>query len=512
MAAYLGLDISTTAAKALLLDDRPDEQGRPLTVVSAAHTYPLASPRPLWAEQDPEDWWRAGAAAIRDVLARSGVKPEDVKAVGLTGHMFGLVGLDEAGKPVRPCIMWNDQRAGGECEEITRQVGLDRLIELTGNCMLPGYVAPKLLWLRKHDPASLEPIRRLLFAKDYFRYRLTGELATDVSDAAGAALFDVARRRWSAELLDLLDVPAAWMPPALESHEISGCVSAEGAAATGLLVGTPVVAGAGDQPAQAVGSGIVEPGQASLTIGTSGVVFVATAQPVSHPQGLLHDFAHAVPATWCLMGVVMSAGGSLQWYRDTIGCSDDPPEGVGIYDELMIETSQAPVGSDGLMFLPYLTGERTPHVDPEARGGWIGLTSRHNRSHMVRAVVEGITYGLRDAVAMVEALHPVDGPVLISGGGARSAVWRQIQADILGRELVTAPESEGAALGVAMLAAVGAARYGSTREAAAALIRRTGRTEPDPARVRRYAEYYEVYRSLYETLRETNWKLARLSA
>lgn len=505
MRAYLGLDISTTAAKALLLDDRGG------TVVSAPYPYPLASLRPLWAEQDAEDWWRAGAAAIRDVLARMGLRGEDVAGVGLTGHMFGLVGLDAYGRPVRPCIMWNDQRAGAECEEVTAQVGLDRLIDLTANCMLPGYVAPKLIWLRKHEPASLPPIRHLLFAKDYFRYRLTGELATDVSDAAGAALFDVAHRQWSGALLDQLEIPPSWLPPALESHEVAGYVSEAGAAATGLKAGTPVVAGAGDQPAQAVGSGIVEPGQASLTIGTSGVIFVATSSPVSHPQGLLHAFAHAAPATWCLMGVVMSAGGSLQWYRDTVGCRDDPPEDVGVYDQLMSEADQAPPGSGGLLFLPYLTGERTPHVDPEARGGWVGLTARHTRSHIVRAVIEGITFGLRDAVDMVEALHPIDRPILVTGGGARSAIWRQILADILGRELVTAPESEGAALGAAMLAAVGAGRYGSAREAAAALILRTGRVEPDPARLRRYADYYEVYQSLYGTLRETNWRLSRLS-
>jgi xylulokinase len=502
----LGLDVSTSAAKALLLD------GAGRTIVSAGHPYPLHSPRPLWAEQDPEDWWRAGAAAVRDVLARAGVRGEEVAAVGLTGHMFGLVGLDEAGEPIRPCIMWNDQRAGGECAAITQQVGLERLIELTGNCMLPGYVAPKLLWLREREPEAYGQIRRLLFAKDYVRYRLTGELATDVSDAAGAALFDVAGRRWSAPLLEQLDVPASWLPPVFESHELTGCVSAAGASATGLKAGTPVVAGAGDQPAQAVGSGIVRPGESSLTIGTSGVVFVATSNPVSHPQGVLHNFAHAVPDTWCLMGVVMSAGGSLRWYRDTIGCWGDPGDDADLYERLMGEVEEAPAGSEGLLFLPYLTGERTPHVDPEARGGWIGLTARHGRSHLVRAVVEGITYGLRDALAMVQALHPVDGPILVSGGGARSAVWRQIQADILGRELVTAPETEGAALGVAMLAAVGAGAYASVAEAAGALIRRTGRTEPDAARVRRYEEHYAVYRGLYDTLRETNWRLSRLSA
>jgi len=506
MAFYLGLDLSTTAAKALLLADSGD------TIVSTAQPYPLQAPRPLWAEQNPEDWWRAGAAAIRDVLQQSGVRGEEVAAVGLTGHMFGLVGLDAAGMPVRPCIMWNDQRAGGECEDITRSVGLSNLIDLTANCMLPGYVAPKLLWLRRHEPDAYARIAHLVFAKDYIRYQLTGELATDVSDAAGMALFDAAQRKWSAQLLRKLDIPAEWLPPALESHEVSGYVTEAGAAATGLKPGTPVVAGAGDQPAQAVGSGIVEPGQASVTIGTSGVVFVATQSPVSHPQGLLHAFAHAIPHTWCLMGVVMSAGGSLKWYRDTVGCSQEPAEDAGSYDQLMAEAAEAPAGSDGLLFLPYLTGERTPHVDPQARGGWIGLTARHNRSHMVRAVVEGITFGLRDALAMVEALHGVSGPILISGGGARSPVWRQIQADILGRELLTLAETEGAALGAAMLAAVGAGHYVNVREATRDLIRPTGRTEPDAARVSRYGEYYEVYRDLYETLRQTNWALARLSA
>ena len=506
MRTFLGLDISTTAAKALLLS----ETGQ--TVTGGAQSYALRSPRPLWAEQDPEDWWWAGAAAIRDVLRQSGIRGEDVAAVGLTGHMFGLVGLDATGTPVRPCIMWNDQRAGRECEDITRAVGLDTLIDLTANCMLPGYVAPKLLWLRRHEPDAYAHIAHLIFAKDYVRYRLTGELATDVSDAAGMALFDVAERKWSARLAEKLDIPLEWLPTALESHQISGYVTETGAVATGLKPGTPVVAGAGDQPAQAVGSGILEPGQASLTVGTSGVVFLATQSPVTHPQGLLHAFAHALPQTWCLMGVVMSAGGSLKWYRDTVGCSRDPLEDAGTYDQLMDEVAEAPVGSDGLLFLPYLTGERTPHVDPQARGGWIGLTARHNRSHMVRSVVEGITFGLRDAVAMVEGLHGVRGPILVSGGGARSPVWRQILADVLGRELLTLPETEGAALGVAMLAAVGAGQYANVSEATRALIRATGRTEPDANRVSRYDEYYEVYRSLYETLRQTNWELARLSA
>ena len=312
MAFFIGLDVSTTGATALLLN----ETGEVCT--GHAEEYALHIPRPLCAEQDPEDWWSAGSTAIRRVLIQAGIRGEEVAAVGLTGHMFGLNGRRRAGQPIRPCVMWNDQRAGDECDEITREIGLKRLIALTANCMLPGYVAPKLLWLRKHEPEAYRQIAHLLVAKDYVRYRLTGDLATDVTDAPGTAFFDVAHRAWSAEMLNRLEVPAQWLPPSFESPAATGVVSRWSAELTGLWPGTLVVAGAGDQPAQAVGSGIVGPGQASVTIGTSGVVFLGHTGPVAHPQGLLHAFCHAVPNTWCLMGVVMSAGASLRWYRDIL--------------------------------------------------------------------------------------------------------------------------------------------------------------------------------------------------
>ena len=505
MRYLIGLDVGTTGAKALLVDT----DGKVLA--SAVDEYPTSMPRPLWVEQDPRDWWAASAGAIRRLLQQAGVDGGDVIGLGLTGQMVGLVALDEAGEPVRPCIMWNDQRSGPQCAAITAQLGFDRLMALTSNPVMPGFVAPKILWLREHEPQMYGRIAHILLPKDYVRYRLMGAYATEVSDASGTSLFDVVHRTWSQEMLDALEIPSEWFPPCYESPEITGTIAAQAAEATGLRAGTPVVGGAGDQPAQAVGSGIVEPGLVSVTTGTSGVVFAATDGPVAHPQGTLHAFCHAAPDSWYLMGVMLSAGGSLRWYRDALGQAEldiartmarDP------YELLTAEAEQAPVGSEGLLFLPYLTGERTPYADPNARGGWLGLTARHSRAHLVRAVLEGVAFGLRDSLALIRGLGVRVEQVRASGGGARSRLWRQIQADVFGTEIVTVNETEGAAYGAAILAACGVGVFDSVPAACRELIRVESRVEPNPAHTARYDELYAVYRELYDTLKPHNDRLS----
>jgi len=508
MSYLIGLDVGTTGAKALLIE--PDGGVR----TSVTKEYPTDMPQPLWAEQDPGDWWRASADAIRCLLRQTGVGGEDVAGVGLTGQMVGLVALDSQGKPVRPCIMWNDQRSGPQCEAITKQLGFERLMALISNPVVPGFVAPKVLWVREHEPEAYRCIAHILLPKDYVRLRLTGDYATEVSDASGTSLFDVVHRRWSQEMLDALDIPSEWFPPCYESPEVTGAITREAAEATGLRAGTPVVGGAGDQPAQAVGSGIVEAGLVSVTTGTSGVVFAATDGPTAHPQGLLHSFCHAAPDAWYLMGVMLAAGGSLRWYRDVLGQAEqeigkltarDP------YELLTAEAAQAPVGSEGLLFLPYLTGERTPYADPYARGGWIGLTARHDRRHLVRAVLESVTFGLRDSLELVRELGVEVEQIRASGGGARSALWRQIQADIFDTEIVTVNETEGAAYGAAILAAVGVGIFNSVAGACRQLVRVESSVEPIPTHTARYDELYAVYRELYHTLKPHNDRLSALA-
>ncbi len=471
----------------------------------------MSMPRPLWAEQDPHDWWRASARALRALLAQAGVSGDEVVAVGLTGQMVGLVALDERGEPVRPCIMWNDQRSGPQCATITELLGFERLMALTSNPVLPGFVAPKILWVREHEPEVYQRIAHVLLPKDYVRLRLTGDYATEVSDASGTSLFDVVHRKWSHEMLEELGLPLEWFPTCYESPDVTGVLTQEAAEATGLRPGTPVVGGAGDQPAQAVGSGIVEPGLVSVTSGTSGVVFAATDGPTVHPQGLLHAYCHAAQDAWYVMGVMLSAGGSLRWYRDMLGQAEREVSGLigrDPYELLTAEAAQAPVGSEGLLFLPYLTGERTPYADPYARGGWIGLTARHNRRHLVRAVIEGVTFGLRDSLELVRGLGVKVGQIRASGGGARSSFWRQVQADVFNTEIATVNETEGAAYGAAILAAVGVGVFESVLSACRQLVRVESSLEPDPRRVARYDELYSVYRELYHTLKPYNDRLS----
>jgi xylulokinase len=492
----LGIDVGTSGAKALLID------ATGAVLAAATEEYPLLTPRPLWAEQHPADWWAAAAAAVRRVLGTNGVAADHIAGVGLSGQMHGMVLLDQAGAVLRPAILWNDQRTGPQCAAITEQLGLTRLLEWIANPVLPGFTAPKILWVREHEPEIYSRIAQALLPKDYVRYRLTGAYATEVSDASGTALLDVRQRRWSAEMLAALDIPESWLPPVYEAPVPSAAISAAAAAETGLRPGTPVVGGGGDQAAGAVGSGIVQQGVVSVTLGTSGVVFAAADQFMLEPLGRLHAFCHAVPGGWHLMGVMLSAGGSLRWYRDTLGREEvvqAAARNVDPYELLLAQAAAAPPGSEGLLFLPYLSGERTPYADPDARGVYCGLTLRHGKPHLVRAVLEGVTYGLRDSLELLRALGLTISQVRASGGGARSAGWRQLLADVFETEIVLTNVTEGAAFGAALLAGVGAGLYPDVHAACAATIRVTDRVGPGPdAPV--YADYYPLYRALYPAL------------
>jgi xylulokinase len=497
MAAYLlGIDVGTSGSKAILID----AGGAVKTSVTTE--YPLHTPQPLWAEQDPSDWWAATVTSIRRVLADGGVAAADIAGVGLTGQMHGLVLLDARGEVLRPCIMWNDQRTAAQCAAITEKVGLENVLRLTGNPILPGFTAPKIVWVRENEPQVYAQVAKVLLPKDYARYRLTGGFFGEVSDASGTSMFDVGRRQWSDEMLAALEVPRAWLPEVTESPEVSARVSADAAAQTGLLEGTPVVGGGGDQAAQAVGTGIVAEGVVSATLGTSGVVFAASDSYRVEPQGRLHAFCHAVPGMWHLMGVMLSAAGSFRWYRDTLAEVERAQEretGRDAYDILTEAAAQVAPGCEGLIFLPYLTGERTPYPDPNARGVFFGLTLRHGKAHLTRAVLEGVSYGLLDSLELMRALGLAIEQVRASGGGARSSLWRQILADVFGAEIVTVNVTEGAAYGAALLAGVGAGVYADVPTACEAALRLTGRTEPGPA-APVYADYYPRYRALYPAL------------
>jgi xylulokinase len=500
MTYFLGLDVSTTGAKALIID----EQGG----VAATHTteYPLSTPKPLWSEQDPHAWWNGACASIKAALSEANLAGDAISAVGLTGQMHGLVMLDKSDQVLRPAILWNDQRTAAQCAEITAKVGgLDRLLQLTGNQVLPGFTAPKIVWVRENEPQIFDQTTHILLPKDYVRFCLTGEYATEVSDASGMSLLDVAQRRWSDEMLNALDIPREWLPVCTESDVVSGRISSSAAKATGLKEGTPVVGGGGDQAAQAVGSGIVQAGVISVTSGTSGVVFAHSDHYAAEPQGRLHAFCHAVPGKWHYMGVMLSAGGSFRWLRDAIGDVEKTAAqliGIDPYELLTQEAALAPVGSKGLLFLPYLTGERTPHPDPQARGAFVGLTLRHGKAHLIRAVLEGVSFGLRDSLELIKGLGVPINQVRASGGGARSAVWRQIQADVFGAELVLVNVTEGAAFGAALLAGVGAGTFNSVDEAVTATIKVSDRTAPLPENAATYERLYPSYRALYPALKD----------
>jgi xylulokinase len=505
MQALLGLDLGTTGIKAALF---AAEDGHVLA--SAFVEYPLMHPQPGWAEQNPADWWQATLAAIQVCLrqgAERGVQPEDVRGVGLSGQMHGVVLLDGDSRVLRPCIIWADQRSDEQCRWITERVGLARLIELVSNPALPGFSAPKVLWVRDHEPELFARARLLLLPKDYIRYRLTGAVAMEISDAAGTCLLDVKKGEWSRELLAALDLDPALLPPVVPADAIAGRITPEVAALTGLQVGTPVAGGGADNACGAVGNGVVQPGLALVSIGTSGVVLAHANAPqvdTSSPVPRVHTFNHAVPGAWYLMGVTQAAGLSLRWLRDTIGLPERSLEqatGIDAYDLLSREAANAPAGSAGLFFLPYLQGERTPHLDAYARGGWIGLSAIHDRRHLVRSVLEGVAFSLKDCFAILNEQGLAIHQVRATGGGAKSPVWRQIIADILNVELVTTNAQEGPAFGAALLAGAASGVYASVEQACEATIKVAERTSPDPARAALYAEAYKTYQALYPALK-----------
>jgi xylulokinase len=491
MTLLLGIDLSTTGAKALLIDD----EGQ--VVRSATTPLSLSTPHALWSEQKPEDWWNATRSSIVRALTTANASSKSIAAIGLTGQMHGLVLLDQHGDVLRPAILWNDQRCGAECDEIRTRVGRERLLKITGNDALTGFTAPKILWVQKHEPEIYQRIRHVLLPKDYIRYKLTGVLAMDKADGSGTMLFDLGQRTWSTDILNALNIQPEWLPPTFEGHESTGGVNAAAAELTGLLNGTPVVAGGGDQSAQAVGVGVVRPGTIAVTLGTSGVVFAATESPLIEPQGRLHAFCHAAAGRWHLMGVMLSAAGSLQWYRDKFASDRD-------FEELVNEASQVPAGSDGLIFLPYLSGERTPHPDPLARGAWVGLTSRHSLAHLTRSILEGVAFGLKDIFGLMRdaGLGSID-QVRLSGGGAKSPVWRQILADVLATELITVNTTEGAAYGAALLAGIGAGIWPDVDTACGQTIRMTDRVSPNPSTSATYNSLHQQYQKLYPALKPT---------
>ena len=491
---FLGIDVGTSGSRAVLIDT----EGRVVSSATIEHA-PFASPQVGWAEQDAPDWWRASSSAVRAVLTSDGVRAEEVGAIGFSGQMHGAVLLDERDEVLRPSIIWCDQRTDAQCRALTERVGAGRLIELTCNPALTGFTLPKMLWVREREPEVWRRVEKLLLPKDYVRLRLTGEKVTDVADASGTLLFDVARRRWSGEMLAAAEVDARLLPRVAESTEVVGRVSEAGAAATGLRVGTPVVAGAGDQAAGAVGMGVVRPGNVSATIGTSGVVFAATDKPALDALGRVHTFCHAMPGRWHVMGVTQGAGLSLRWFRDQFGAAG-ADDGRDPYERLCEEAESVPAGADGLLWAPYLMGERTPHLDPHARAALTGLTAAHTRAHVVRAILEGVAFSLRDTFEIFKEMKVPVEAIRLGGGGARSQVWRQIQADVYGHSVELVETEEGAAYGAALLAGVGGGAWPSVDEACAATVRVRSRIDPSEE-ANLMNTRYKTFQSLYPALR-----------
>jgi xylulokinase len=510
MSYMMGIDVGTTGTRAVIV--RAD--GHVVGAATGDH-QPMRMAKPGWAEQDPEDWWQATLTAIRGALESTGIKGSEIAAVGFSGQMHGVVLLDKSRSVLRPSLIWCDQRSQAQCDWITNKVGAAQLIRYVSNPALTGFSAPKILWVRDNEPDVFERVAHFLLPKDFVRYRLTGEFATDVSDASGTLLFDVTNRRWSKEVLSALGIDGQILPKAYESPEITGEITKEVAVLTGLSAGTPVVGGAGDQAASAVGNGIVAPGLTSATLGTSGVIFAYTDAPSLDPQGRIHTFCHAVPGKWHVMGVTQGAGLSLRWFRDNFGYTETwyaKQADVDPYELIIREAERIKPGSDGLLWLPYLMGERTPHLDSRARGMWFGMTAAHTRSHLVRSILEGVAFSLRDSLEIFKELGiPVE-QIRASGGGSRSFVWRQIQADIYNKELVTLHTSEGSALGAALLAGVGAKMYSSVEESAKQAIQVKESMSPKADNAATYDKYYQVYRALYPAVQGLSHTLADLSA
>lgn len=495
MGILIGLDVGTSGTKAIAID----VAGRLLA--SALVEYPLHSPKPNWAEQDPADWKRASFEALTQIAAK--IDTASVRGIGLTGQMHGSVFLDKDNKVLRPALLWCDQRTAKQCEDITTKVGEARLIEMVCNPALTGFTAPKILWLRDNEPATYARVRKVLLPKDYIRLELTGEFATDVADASGTLLFDVKNRCWHRELLSILEIDADFMPPSFEGPEVTGHLSQAAAAKTGLPAGIPVVAGGGDQAANGVGCGIVRKGVVSASLGTSGVVFAHADHIAMDPKGRVHTFCHAVPGKWHIMGVMLSAGGALRWFRDAL-CADEralaSQSGRDAYEFITEAASAVPLGAEGLQFLPYLTGERTPHKDPDAKGAFIGLSLRHTKAHMARAVLEGVAYGMRDSCEIIREMGVLVNEVRCSGGGARSALWREIMADTCNAPMLVINVDEGPAFGAAILAAVGTGLYTNVEQACTHIITETSRIAPDAVRVGDYNRWFREYQAAYTAL------------
>ncbi|MFN8006250.1 MAG: xylulokinase [Terriglobia bacterium] len=508
MAYSLGIDIGTTGTRAVLIDAK----GKVVGGYSADHE-PISTPQPQWAEQNPENWWEAAKTAVTMVLKTSGVKGQDIQAIGLSGQMHGLVLLDKQHQVLRPSIIWCDQRCQAEADSITRVVGYDRLIEITCNPALTGFTAPKLEWVKQHEPAVFARIHKVLLPKDYIRFRLTGEFASEVSDASGTTLFDVVHRRWSKEIIDRLQFNLDWMPAVHESIVASTQLDASIAKELGLTPKIPVVGGGGDQASGGVGNGVVSTGIVSSTIGSSGVVFAFMENPARDQKGRVHTFCHAVPNQWHVMGVTQGAGLSLRWFRDHFGAQEVSVAKLLQQDSYELLTRQAELskpGAEGLLFLPYLMGERTPHLDPNAKGVLFGLTGRHTRADVIRAVLEGVAFSLKDSFLIFDEMKVSTSQVRASGGGGRSGLWRQIQADIFNKEICTVAADEGAAFGAALMAAVGIGHFSTVEEACRQAIQLTNFTHPNRENVSRYQEYYGVYRELYGALKPSFDRVTRI--
>jgi xylulokinase len=505
----LGLDLGTSGVKALLL---PIGGGEP---ISHTADLMLSTPRSGWSEQDPVDWWQAAVRAIRAVLEKSRINATEIAALATSGQMHGATLLDARGEVLRPCILWNDARTGEQCDWITERVGLEQLLRWVANPALAGFTAPKLLWVREHEPEVYRRIAAVLLPKDYLNFRLTGRQATEESDASGTLLFDVANRRWSTEMVEALGIDAAVLPQVIRSVDVVGRLTREAAEAIGLRAGMPVVAGGADNACAAVGMGVIGPGEVLASLGTSGTLLAPTDSPHVDPAGRLHTFCHAVPGAWYVMGVVLSAGGALRWYRDTLAiaeCQIAATQGVDPYDLILDGAQEVPAGSDGLLFLPYLAGERTPHGDPDARGVFFGLSLYHTRNHMARSVIEGVTFALADSAALMRDLGTDLAVLRATGGGARSPLWRQILADTIGSTVATAQTDQGPALGAAIIAGIGAGVYSSISAATHELIAINSSTEPDPSSTDVYRRYHAVYRGLYPALRRSYRDLASLES
>lgn len=487
---FLGIDIGTGGTRAIVID----ELGVVLAEASVDHE-PFASPQIGWAEQQPSDWWRACVAAIQIVLQT--VPAAEISTIGLSGQMHGSVLLDERDESIRPAIIWCDQRTQKQCDEIIETIGRQRLISIAGNPAVTGFMLAKLLWVRENEPKNWSQVRSVLLPKDYIRLRLSGDRASDVADSSGTLLFDIEKRDWSAELMSAFGLNRNLFPAAFESTVVTGTVSAAAADQTGLVAGTPIVAGAGDNAAGAVGLGIVRPDMLSATIGTSGVVFAATDKPRFDPRGRIHTLCHAVPNMWHNTGVTQAAGLSLKWFRETFARDAS-------YDDLTDLAANVPAGSDGAIWLPYLMGERTPHLDPNARAALVGLTASHTEGHTVRAILEGVAFSLKEAIEIIESIGAAAGTIRLGGGGAKSELWRQVQADVYEKTVETATSDEGAAFGAAILAGVGVGCWSSVQAACEATISVAGRTEPNEDSARVLAQNYKTYRQMYQALMPIN--------